>query len=464
MMHDSFWIDWVWADQFTALLRHGTIYPRWLPLSHGGLGSPVFYYYPPLAFYVSGLFGLLGLSTYASIIATFGAGLLASGYAMFAWLKDTARAPLAGALLFMAAPYHLFDFYGRGAQAEYLAIAFIPLIALGIRRAAEGRIGLLAVAYAGMILTHLPLALLASLFLIAPYGLWLAGRSPTKFGRIALPLLLGLALAAIYLVPAFALDRYRDTAQLWAQPRLHAASWQLVWPAHGVMFIVTSILLALAPLIALLVFTGRRLLAGYAALCCFLAGGFLPGFWTLPGIESVQFPFRMFPLAEFAIATGLAQLRWSRPLLAVLASPALALSIMFALLYPRHPDLRIPHLAASHPDVPENLPRGPRDYSWPSHWALDLSRNPPRRAGAYTVEPRFYFPAWEVVCAGRRVPARPDPATKLLSYVGQGCETRLGFTWAEKIGTLISLLAALLMVGLAVRSSRRATKQPLMEG
>ena len=374
MMHDSFWIDWVWADQFTALLRHGTLYPRWLPSSHGGLGSPVFYYYPPLAFYISGLLGLLGLSTYASIIATFGAGLLASGYAMFAWLKDVARGaartPLAGALLFMAAPYHLFDFYGRGAQAEYLAIAFIPLIALAIRRAAEGRIGLLAIAYAGMILTHLPLALLTSLFLIAPYGLFLAGRSPTKLGRIALSVILGLALAAIYLIPAFALDGYRDTALLWAQPRLRAANWQLAWPlASGVMFIVAAILLALAPLIALLFITGKRLLAGYAALCCLLAAGLVPGFWTLPGIESVQFPFRMLPLAEFAIATGLAQLRWSRPLLSTLASPALALSVMFAVLYPRQPDLKIPNLAASQPDVPENLPPGPREYSWPSRWS-----------------------------------------------------------------------------------------------
>jgi hypothetical protein len=50
MMHDSFWIDHVWASQFTELLREGVLYPRWLPWSHEGLGSPVVYYYPPLAF------------------------------------------------------------------------------------------------------------------------------------------------------------------------------------------------------------------------------------------------------------------------------------------------------------------------------------------------------------------------------------------------------------------------------
>src|SRR5512132_3274268 len=74
MTHDSFWIDRVWADQFTSELSKGNLYPRWLPLSHGGLGSPVFYYYPPLAFYLIGLFGLIGFPTYASIVAAGFAG------------------------------------------------------------------------------------------------------------------------------------------------------------------------------------------------------------------------------------------------------------------------------------------------------------------------------------------------------------------------------------------------------
>jgi hypothetical protein len=42
LLHDSFEIDWVWADQFTAELARGNLYPRWLPLSNDGLGSPVF--------------------------------------------------------------------------------------------------------------------------------------------------------------------------------------------------------------------------------------------------------------------------------------------------------------------------------------------------------------------------------------------------------------------------------------
>ena len=76
MLHDSFWIDHVWASQFTALLREGVIYPRWLPWSHEGLGSPVFYYYPPLAFYLTGAFGLGATPTNpATLVPTASIGL-----------------------------------------------------------------------------------------------------------------------------------------------------------------------------------------------------------------------------------------------------------------------------------------------------------------------------------------------------------------------------------------------------
>src|SRR3954447_10265335 len=76
-LNDSFWIDWVWLDQFARELTPGTLYPRWLPQSHHGLGSPVFYYYPPFAFYLGSVFVFAGLGTYAAILATFiGASIL----------------------------------------------------------------------------------------------------------------------------------------------------------------------------------------------------------------------------------------------------------------------------------------------------------------------------------------------------------------------------------------------------
>lgn len=465
--HDSFWITWVWADQFTAELQRGVLYPKWLPASHGGLGSPVFYYYPPLSFYLSGLLGLLGLSTYASVISAFSLGLAASGAAMYHWLKGWTRLPLHGALFYMAAPYHMFDLYGRGALAESVAIAFVPLVALGIRRisAGEGPV-LLALAYAGLIATHLPLALLTSLFLVAPYGLILAAKRPRMLLPLGTALGLGIGLSAIYLVPALLLERYRDVSALWAGWYLRAENWSLDFlPESGgidlVRLLIAAIVAALLVPILYLVVRQRSGWAAYAAFCCLLVSGLVPVLWSLPLLESVQFPSRVLPLAEFAIATGIALSANSSRLLALAALPPLALSLFFVT-DPADPKAaeQLESLGVSHPDVPENLPPGDRPYSFPSKWALDVSAShqSPKRVGDATVLPTFYFPAWSVRCAdGKAAASFPDPETGLLSYRGTNCKARLGWTPPERAGALTSAGALLiLLLAALLRRNRRA--------
>ena len=464
-LHDSFWIDWVWADQFADQLRSGVLYPRWLPASHGGLGSPVFYYYPPLAFYPAGLLGAMGVPTYAAILATFGLAFAASGAAMYRWLEGWTAHPLAGALLFMAAPYHVVDFYGRGALAETCAIALLPLLALGLRRVAEGKgMTLAAFAYAAIIATHLPLALLASLFLVAPYALVLAKGRPGELLRFAPPLALGIGLAAIYLVPALALEPWRDAAVLWTHPSLRTESWNLLAIAAGPapltgMGLIALRIIAVIALPALFVTAKWRSgWAAYAIACCLVVAGLVPGFWSLPLVESVQFPFRALPFAEFGLATALALVPGRAFLAGLLAAPALLLSAAFLLAPAPAAPLSAALLAARHPDVPENLPPGARPYSWPSRWALGLAarHRAPIHANGVTVEPLFHFPAWRVTCQGRAATTFPDPATRLLAYRGTGCETRLGWTPAETVGALASAAALALLLA-AGRLRRRRT-------
>jgi hypothetical protein len=95
----------------------------------------------------------------------------------------------------------------------------------------------------------------------------------------------------------------------------------------------------------------------------------------------------------------------------------------------------------AHPDVPEMLPPGERPYSWPSRWALDLSRQHKGRS--------FYFPTWEVDCAGRKVETSPEPGTQLLSYSGSSCKRRLTMSWGDRLGAMVSLAGLLILAGLA---------------
>src|SRR5262249_8494381 len=135
----SFPSDVIWARQFDRLLAHGHLYPRWLPDSFDGLGAPVFYFYPPLAFYLIAAlnavtFSALTTPQLLSLAAV--AFLAASGAAMYAWLRAFAspNRALIGALVYMAAPYHLQDYYVRGDIAECLGYALIPLVALAIAK------------------------------------------------------------------------------------------------------------------------------------------------------------------------------------------------------------------------------------------------------------------------------------------------------------------------------------------
>jgi hypothetical protein len=460
-LHDSFWIDWVWTDQFGDQLRQGNLYPRWLPASHDGLGSPVFYYYPPLSFYPAGLFAALGLAPGAAIVATFGLTFAGSGAAMFRWARGTNH-PLAAGFFFMAAPYHLADFYGRGALAETCAIAFIPLLALGLKRVAEGRgPALAAISYAAMIATHLPLALLASLLLVLPYALVLAKGRPRALLGFAPPLALGIALSAIYLLPALALEPFRDAAVLWSHEVLRPDHWLLItaWgePLDGMRLITLKVIAVVALPALFMAWRWRSLWAGYAIGCCLVVAGLLPFFWDLPLIRSVQFPFRALPFAEFGLATAFALVPKGERLAALLALPALALSATFLLApAPGGGPVAAAELSR-YPDVPENLPPGARPYGWPSRWALGLAaaHRAPVRQGEATIEPVFYFPAWRVACGGVEVPAFPDPATGLLAHRGDGCTRILGWTGVEQAGTAISLLALLTLLALIFRRRPR---------
>ena len=170
-----------WASQFAEQVRAGILYPRWMPQSFDGLGSPAFYFYPPLPFWIDALVSIVtanALSVSYRLAVTTTAILFLSGLAMHAWLLKTSgkrAAALVGAIAYMAAPYHLFDIYTRGAFAETTAYAVLPVVMLALRLTIErARWGLplLALAYAALLLSHLPTALLCSITVIPAYVLF----------------------------------------------------------------------------------------------------------------------------------------------------------------------------------------------------------------------------------------------------------------------------------------------------
>lgn len=224
--HDHEWhIKWLFnfAEQFWK----GDLYPRWLIDMNAGQGSPVFYFYGPMAYWIS---AMLPPWTGGSVAATVGQlgysvwlAVFLSGVAMFVWLRrEIGTLPgFVGAATYMVLPYHVYiDVYKRFAFSELWAFVWLPLLLLFADSIVRGqRYGLrgFAVTYGLLVMTHLPSALICSplpaLYLIFRAGTGARGRV-LKEGAAAY--LLGLGISMIYLLPALTMQSHVSMSQeLW---------------------------------------------------------------------------------------------------------------------------------------------------------------------------------------------------------------------------------------------------------
>jgi hypothetical protein len=444
-----------WAAQFADQFRAGVLYPRWMPDSFEGLGGPAFYFYPPLPFWLDALVSVATanvLSVPYRLSITWLLLLWASGLAMHAWIKNQTHDPriaLFGALAYMAAPYHLFDHYTRGALAEFSAYAFLPLVLLWIRQPA-----LLALAYAGLLLSHLPTALLVSVTIFAPYALFHL-REPRTLLRTVAGGMLGIGLAAIYLVPALLLQRWISADQLWTA-FYQAERWLLLawsrWPDPDTMKVVAFLAAAYAVAAAgLCVFFRRRgdavFWAALTLVCLALMSGIAPWFWQVPLFAKVQFPWRLLLAVEFAVLSALCLAAVGKPgraglyvvvaaaLVLVPAGAQIGSDIAARIAFTRE------HRPLPQQDAKEYEPRGYPLAASATYAQLGLEplagaplvsctptpricRAEPGRFGTLRVEiegdaptdvvlRRFFFPAWRLDPA---VPLTAKPPLQLVSF------------------------------------------------
>lgn len=327
-MSDSLRYNLVWTDQFVAQVRAGDFYPRWLPASWSGLGSPTFYIYPPLYFWVASALDGLSLGalpvTYLVPVTSF-VVVAVSGAAMHQWLKSlgSGRFSLVGAILYVGAPYHLNDIYARGALAEATVYAVLPVLLLAFRGLGSGwrhALFLASASYAALILAHPPSALIVSLFVLGPFILFrvitAAAGNKRLLAESAAAVLLGVGLSAFYLIPALSLMRfvsedaffgpfYRpETWFVWNAgdwPRTSPMAWTLLVCAAAVPLFLQSMIQARRDRVAEPLFW-----CGVGLFSVVMALGLLPLLWEIPFLDKVQFPYRFLLVTEFALVTAVA--------------------------------------------------------------------------------------------------------------------------------------------------------------
>lgn len=316
-----------WTYEFTRLLRSGDLYPRWLDGLNGGVGSLAFWIYAPLPFYVNALTGGLfcsGCQPTTQVAIGEWLMLMASGLAFFklARLHAANWAAVVGALFYMLAPYHFeIDLWRRQAIGEFAAYIWMPLIVLYFERALQDRRALVpgVLCYAALVLSHLPAAVLFSLSLPLLALFHCAWSRSLRPALLLLAIVsLGIALSAIYLLPALsiqAIDIYSHTG---FHPWHYYANWFFL---DGVdepdaSFATRLCIIWLTNTIAavlLFVAAGglrrgpqRRQLLWWLAACALVAFMVTPvsrPVWELlPFLQQVQFPWRIMVVTDLALA------------------------------------------------------------------------------------------------------------------------------------------------------------------
>jgi hypothetical protein len=211
--------------------RQGIVYPHWASSANFGAGEPRFVFYPPLSWMLGAALGLVLPWPLVPMALTFlllaATGLATRALARQALSSDAAT--LAGCAAIFSG-YTLFCAYERGAFAELAGSCWIPLLLLlalrdgnpagsVARRALDGSTAPLALVVACAWLSNAPVGVMAC-YLLAAVALAAAllSKSWAPALRGALSAVLGMGLAAVFLLPAAWEQPWADLKQAASDP------------------------------------------------------------------------------------------------------------------------------------------------------------------------------------------------------------------------------------------------------
>lgn len=323
-------------ESFKHHINGGEFYPRWLSDINAGYGGANFYFYQPLLFYFfyaldALTFFLLTTNHLIALGITICLFLSGLSFYTFARRYTTAQFALIFALIYMFLPYHFWwDLLERKALTEFAAYIWIPLIFHFLHKDMFNNpkhMAGYALAYAALITTHLPTALLTSIAILF-YGLYQSAKYKTSHTalqfniKLGLLSLIGIGITAIYLVPALSLLEYVNYEYLWSE--FYDYKNHFIMPAgtydghfvyNGEITGMPSYLFTLA--ISQLILCGIIFLALYKkpelqsnkdfiffsalALICFMMMNPISNIiWeTFPILQRVQFTWRIMAIMDF---------------------------------------------------------------------------------------------------------------------------------------------------------------------
>lgn len=164
------------AQAFDQSLSQGNFYPAWQHLSNGGYGDGSFRIYSPLIYYALSAIKLFAADWLLSFKLLATTMAVAGSFLTFYWVRGFAssRHAILAAWIYCFAPFRINELY-QSAMLSQFAGALFFLMLLGItervaktdaqRKTIFRLTALFALAFAGLIITHIPLAMMAVLTL-----------------------------------------------------------------------------------------------------------------------------------------------------------------------------------------------------------------------------------------------------------------------------------------------------------
>ncbi|MEO6606921.1 MAG: glycosyltransferase family 39 protein [Aestuariivirga sp.] len=482
-----------WANGFEKQLAQGVFYPRWLPEMNGGAGSPVFYFYGPLPFFITAPFVALTGNDMLGVVLGSTTMLAASGFAAYLLCRIYAsrNTALLAATLYMMMPYHFsMDIWYRSAFGEQAAFVFMPLAAyFAIKLADDWRNAMgLSLSFAAQVLSHLPTALLFAP-LLAVLCCWVAwrARSLRVLVQSGAAGILALGLAAIYILPA-------ATLQAMIQPdywRVIVASDHLlltnkmqedfsffIFPQAFVL--VLALYFCVVSMRHWTAMGSAAIWAVIALIAIFFSSILSQPFWNHAGpFSMVQLPWRLFCLLDLATIVLFAHLVKRRLLSMKFTVPVLALAILLGFAVAGGAQYLYYHMDNSptlmtiqndrervvlRADASEYLPNC-LDQSHDEYQAMTYRRIAANKLVQPEIGmiPVYYYPFLEAASGGNPVSITCDPKTGFIRFdpaaAGQGPITLQAKTLPiEQIAALISVVSLLVVIGGLLFGLRRSTR------
>ena len=321
----------LWSKAAYQVFQTGVLYPQWLPQMWYGFGLPIFYFYPPLFYWLTILGQTMGLGTIVSVKIVLVLSLLLGSTFLFLWLKEwTSKISAAVAVGFwIVTPYYLSLIHVRGAFPEFMALNLIPVGLWCITKLWKNPerkkyfVGLV-LSIGAIILTHN----LTTVVALAVYGIYLAylywGEQAKKSLLIysGLSLVLALLVTSFYWLPAFVYKSAINTAVLTAGKFYYGANFNnpsyLInfWLKQEYGWLTLGIVPAIIFVIGWISFSEvsqniirKRLLfwLSVSAILIFLVMPFSMFLWDwIPGINLFQFPSRILGPIGLILAVVLA--------------------------------------------------------------------------------------------------------------------------------------------------------------